>query len=124
MRRFLSVMVLVSLILGNTEFHQLLKLPFLIAHFTDHKSENSALSFLSFLSEHYTADRQHHGHEHKKLPFKSHECSHLTQVMIVESHQASVVFKPEFSATQPISLYEDMQPQEVHVSIWQPPQIL
>jgi len=43
-------------LLGATELSQLLKIPLLIEHYTEHKLDNGNLSLLSFMYMHYVGD--------------------------------------------------------------------
>lgn len=53
---------------------QLLKLPLLVEHFTEHKRQNSHLSVWQFLCMHYANDNEQYADHDKdmKLPFKTH----------------------------------------------------
>jgi hypothetical protein len=60
-------------LLGATELSQLLKIPLLIEHYTEHKLDNGNLSLLSFMYMHYVGDDGDTTDEQKdqNLPFKS-----------------------------------------------------
>jgi hypothetical protein len=60
-------------LLGATELSQLLKIPLLIEHYTEHKLDNGNLSILSFMYMHYVGDDGDTTDEQKdqNLPFKS-----------------------------------------------------
>jgi hypothetical protein len=60
-------------LLGATELSQLLKIPLLIEHYTEHKLDNGNLSLLSFMYMHYVVDDGATTDEQKdqNLPFKS-----------------------------------------------------
>ena len=60
-------------LLGATELSQLLKIPLLIEHYTEHKLDNGNLSLLSFMYMHYVGDDGDSTDEQKdqNLPFKS-----------------------------------------------------
>ena len=73
--KHLAAIALLSLYLfGTTEACQLLKLPFLISHYVEHKEHNnSSISFIEYLALHYDG-QSHSGDEHQndnKLPFKT-----------------------------------------------------
>ena len=103
---------------------ELLKLPFLIQHFLEHHADDAGKSFLTFLHEHYSIekndDAQHK--EHEKLPFKSHHpLAAQSQVFCLSS--LNFECKPD----SPIIIKEQNIHQEhFHYSsalsrIWQPP---
>jgi len=64
--------------LSTTELYQMLKIPILIEHFFEHKSQNSALSFRDFMTIHYNGNHlENHPHnddyeQDQKLPFMAH----------------------------------------------------
>ena len=60
-------------LLGATELSQLLKIPLLIEHYTEHKLDNGNLSLLSFMYMHYVGDDGDTTDEQKdqNFPFKS-----------------------------------------------------
>lgn len=52
-----------------TEVHELLRLPVLLAHFEEHKSQVNDMSFVDFLLMHYKTDVAHDDQDNQ-LPFK------------------------------------------------------
>jgi hypothetical protein len=71
---------------ATTAFGELLKLPVLIHHFSDHiqDEKNTDFSFFDFLAEHYTGDINHSDkhHDHSNLPFKTLN-THIAQVLTI-----------------------------------------
>ena len=61
--------------LGSTQLGQLLKLPGLIQHYTEHKKTNPSMNFLGFLHIHYAHafEMDEDFEEDMKLPFKTIE---------------------------------------------------
>jgi hypothetical protein len=108
--------------------HQLLKLPVLIEHFVEHKELNPSISFLDFLSMHYTATENHDGDSNStdtELPFKSHDNC------VAMSVSASTPASFESFTFNPLSVFQNNIPihTEAHFAssflsnIWQPPQL-
>ena len=54
MKQFYAISFLFIFLSANTAFGELLKLPLLIQHYTEHKQDETAISFIHFLAEHYT----------------------------------------------------------------------
>ena len=52
-----------------TEVHELLRLPVLLEHFEEHKSQVNDMSFVDFLLMHYKTDVAHDDQDNQ-LPFK------------------------------------------------------
>jgi len=78
MKKTIAISFLFFFPCANTELHQLLKLPALLHHFTDHKESDHAISFLDFVKKHYGEEdspAHNHKNDHEKLPFKSGDCS-------------------------------------------------
>lgn len=112
------------MLLNSWEFDQLVKIPALFRHYTQHLNQDGNISFFGFLKMHYQSGRENNNEgEHKNLPFKSHECQNLTQILVLE------VYEPELSALIPFifdvssSVNEDFYDLENVASIWQPPQL-
>lgn len=92
MKRVLTSILALVLITGATEMHQLLKIPFLLQHFRDHRNEDSSLSFYDFLKIHYT--KTHHpddndDQEDSELPFKSTGNIFHLDIPVVAKKEAS-----------------------------------
>lgn len=124
LKKFAAISFLVIFLCANTGMGELLKLPFLIQHFLEHNADDAGKSFITFLHEHYSIekndDAQHK--EHEKLPFKSHHPEAAqSQVFCLSS------FSFECKANNPLVIKEQNILQEhFHFSsalskIWQPP---
>lgn len=104
------------------EAHQLVKLPAFIHHFQEHKLNNQSITIWEFLDLHYAnPGKDLPDSDHGKLPFKSHDCHHVSMAMeLIYSHSMSsntMVFKYKASAL--VSHYRFDQGK----AIWQPPQM-
>jgi len=74
MKTLAATFLLTVYLLASTEAGQLLKLPAIYQHFTEHRKAEPATDFFSFLAMHYGNDHAHHGKhpsKHQQLPFKS-----------------------------------------------------
>lgn len=69
MSRILAISFLVLYINSNTEFHEMLRLPILLEHYSQHKQKVSDISFWDFLVMHYQSDVSHDSDDNQ-LPFK------------------------------------------------------
>lgn len=106
---------------------QIFKIPVLVQHYLEHKSEDAALTLISFLTEHYSnpdagIPGSYDDKQNKKLPFITPIS--LLGVIYVPSGQHNLSAKPYFpSGTEFIPhdsevLYSDLLHPE---SIWKPP---
>ncbi|HEY1056146.1 MAG TPA: hypothetical protein VGE24_13460 [Emticicia sp.] len=77
MKKAISILLLTTFLLSTTEFYQLLKLPFFIEHFAEHKQLNKGTTLWTFLKIHYSNDNIRYSDYDKdmRLPFKSHDGS-------------------------------------------------
>ena len=124
-KRPLVYVVLISLLLAQTELHEFLKLPALFAHYFEHLSEQPQLSFTEFLHEHYSGHNhcdKNQGHA-DGLPFK--DCSSCSSTIAC----APVPSRPELSfeifpapRTQHFTHVKQFVSQSF-AEIWQPPKI-
>jgi hypothetical protein len=124
-----KLIVVISLVflclLSSTELHQLVKLPLLLEHFTEHKSLNNKLSFIQFLTIHYSGDTKKDADDEKdmKLPFKSQDdCINASTFNFSISNFIIEISKPVFVSTQLYKLFKNkFLTTSFLSSIWQPP---
>jgi hypothetical protein len=122
MLRLTSIGLIFFYLVSFTEFREVLRLPILVQHFVEHKSLVADMSFLEFLSMHYSTD-QAHDDQDMRLPFK--DCSHsfagqtvvlpLQKMMLAETAQKSTLVHHSF--------YLRHEPKLLTVDIFQPPKI-
>lgn len=115
---FLSVYII-----SATELHQLVKLPFLVHHYFEHKEKDS-ISLQEFLHLHYSTHHQNENdYNDKRLPFKSHENSvniNLSPLFFSIPSGFSLSFSLIKIKLYP--LYSDNFSSSAFISsIWQPP---
>lgn len=75
---FLTLLFLMSALLPVQLREELGKLPSLLEHYREHRSETPQISFLQFLELHYGEQAAAHNgaHDHSDLPMKN-GCNHL-----------------------------------------------
>ena len=73
MLRLTSIGLIFFYLVSFTEFREVLRFPILVQHFVEHKSQVADMSFLEFLTMHYSTD-QAHDDQDMRLPFK--DCRH------------------------------------------------
>ena len=124
LKKLISIGLLLLLMGSNTEFHQLMKLPVLIKHYMDHRNSDQSLSFADFILAHYGDQLDTQDKTHEELPFKSHECQHMSPLVLVCEFHA---YKAPILHAEPKALagyQEDFYTSGSFGSIWQPPQLL
>lgn len=106
-------------------FDELVKFPFMVNHYFEHKQSNSDISFLAFLNNHYILHKKAESEQDKKsdaqLPYKSNQAFHAHVVLValanetieVVSESMDFIFTP-YTVTKALTRPFD---------IWQPPKI-
>ena len=121
----MSIILLSIYLISLTELSQLVKLPLLIEHFSEHKQKDGHMSFWKFLQIHYSQNKLNDADYEKdmKLPFKSYDG--CINSIVSESVTTSYYFissKPVFSHSNSYSSYTEQFLTSAYLtSIWQPP---
>ena len=73
MKKFILIILSVSFLNSSTELHEFFRLPFLVKHYSKHRSEDHSLSFIDFLKIHYSNNHpdDDDDDDDTELPFKS-----------------------------------------------------
>jgi hypothetical protein len=95
---------MLPLLLFNTYFKEVFKLPMLVSHFIEHSKLDSHISVIQFLSMHYWGEDIDDDDDEKdmKLPFKKVDSHFAYQIPIPPAK--AIVVKQEFST------FEVLQP--------------
>lgn len=125
LKKFLSIFLLSIYLISITELSQLVKLPLLMEHFTEHKQKDVDMSLWKFLQIHYSQNKLNDADDEKdmKLPFKSHHgCISSIVSESVPFNYYYFTSKPVFSHSNSYSSYtEQFLTSACLTSIWQPP---
>lgn len=104
---------------------ELLKLPQLVEHFYDHKSENKSTNLASFLVMHYYQENgtDKDANEDSQLPFKSIGIASTVSFISVAPPQFTVtLIQPPVEGTATFGRYKALfLPSQYLAAIWQPP---
>ena len=125
LKKTISIFFFTVYLLAITEAHQLLKLPIVFAHFTEHKNEDKSISFLEFLDIHYMQGiKKDKDYERDmELPFKTaSNC-----ISVISSDYIPLI--KAFSFAEPVKIsekkiYANTNPYILSAylsNIWQPP---
>lgn len=126
MKKATLIFILFGYLFSFTEFRELLKLPSLIEHFTEHQSQDEHISFTEFLCMHYlhTQDNDGDDAEDRSLPFKSHSNCISVYSLNFYPQSHNIVIKPIETGTSSLnSNTEDFIFNSFQANIWQPPKI-
>jgi len=86
MSRILSISFLILYINSNTEFHEMLRLPILLEHYSHHKQKVANISFWDFLVMHYNSNVSHDSDDNQ-LPFKDPGHSFTASTIALPIHK-------------------------------------
>ena len=124
MKKIISISILTAYLCVSTEFIQLLKIPLLVEHFIEHKTENKDITFKDFFIIHYL-EKQHVDGDYEKdmrLPFKTINTSVTSIVHSIPSLLSSLSRNHDNREGIEFNPYEDLFIDNVFISsIWQPP---
>jgi len=123
LKKIVSICLLSVLLISNTEFHQLMKLPILVQHFMHHKSLDNSLSFTDFIFIHYSDGMDLADQTHEELPFKSHGCQHMLQLVLVCDFPSFTPLKSIPGTITTAAYQEVFYTSSSLGAIWQPPQL-
>lgn len=124
MKKWFSILMLSLYLFSTTELYQFLKVPILIEHFIEHKSQNNTISFFQFIKMHYQNPVKDADYDKdQKLPFIVHS-EHMVVVFTItprlhldlESHHLHLFSKDKIVAYDDLFLDVDY-----FNAIWQPP---
>jgi hypothetical protein len=128
-KKTIAILLLFTFLCANTEIGQLLKLPNLIVHFTehhDHKGEQS-ISFIDFVKSHYNNNHKHSDtdkhDEHQNLPFKKIN-TNVNTVIAFENHP-TISFRKPFSIAinNTVTFHREFYTSDGFACIWLPPKL-
>lgn len=127
MRRFIAGALLLVYLFSTTEFHEFLKLPTLVEHFTEHKSKDNSISVWQFLCLHYANNKADNKDSDRdmKLPFKTIDggnCNSFISILPEEKFALCMLPIATEIKSNPI-FYKAFYNTSFWNAIWQPPQL-
>lgn len=129
MKRTFAILFLVIYMSSTTEFYQLWKLPVLVEHFFEHKTQDSSITLMDFLVIHYGGNHLE-GHpqnddfeQDQRLPFMNFSNT-LSFCFVFPPLNAYEIKGKLFPDKQlKINAFDDAFLENKYLSsIWQPPQ--
>ena len=125
MKRIIALTFLSLYLISTTELHQLLKLPALANHFSEHQQKDKSITLWKFLCIHYTNGNVRDADYDKdsKLPFKTLDtCNSSNHITLLPEQKFcfNAILLP--SEEKVISKYYPSFSNSTFLkSIWQPP---
>ena len=124
MKKSISIAFLLIYLFSATELSQLVKLPTLVEHFSEHKQQNETMSFWDFLCIHYAGkfSKDNDYEKDMKLPFKSHDTSQ-TFIFVANPPVTPYISSLSINFKEKTFCHYDEQflPTFYLSGIWQPP---
>ena len=129
MKKTITILFIFIFLFGNIVIEQLLKLPILAHHFTEHhhnKEDKHGISFLEFIKIHYNDNQNHSNQEkdnHQSLPFKTIIQS-VNTVLAFENIAEFLFRKPNtISVNSTVPFPPEFYNSDVFACIWLPPKL-
>ena len=122
MNRLLAISFLFLYINSNTEFHEMLRMPILFEHFSEHKQKVSDISFWDFLVMHYKSDVSHDADDNQ-LPFKDPGHSFTAPTLAVTTNKMVLQETVLLTKTNHTFTYSETFIASHLSDIFQPPRI-
>lgn len=123
MKRLLAISLLALYINSNTELHELMRLPLLVEHFTEHKKMVGDISFWEFLAMHYNTNVAHDADDNQ-LPFKDPAHSFTSPTLAIPIHKIILSDAQVISEVSHVSSYKATFIASHLSDIFQPPRIV
>ena len=122
MKRFAAIGLLFFYLISFTEFSEVLRLPLLVEHYTEHKSKVDDLSVWEFLVMHYETDVAHDDKD-MSLPFKGCDHSCFAQTLVLPVQKIALTENSETISLTYTSFYLLHEPELLAGDIFQPPKL-
>ena len=122
MNKIIAFFLISVFLCANTSIGQLLKIPNLIEHYTDHKNEvaENTVSFIDFIKTHYSNNNNQE--EHQDLPFKTFE--NTSNILFACTFlNFKLILKKVFFEVNKSYYYKNSFKSNLFTSIWLPPKI-
>ncbi|MBI5857188.1 MAG: hypothetical protein HZB42_06025 [Sphingobacteriales bacterium] len=124
MKKTIPAIFCILFISISTELHELMRLPVLIEHYFQHRSDDPCLSFFEYLKIHYSDNHpdDNDDNDDTQLPFKSQDGIVHIDTAIPVSRQ--IIPKTDFGVSNVfIPHYAEKIPDNKSFPIFQPPEI-
>ncbi|MBS1977188.1 MAG: hypothetical protein JST46_07435 [Bacteroidetes bacterium] len=124
MKRKLAIALTCVYLLTATELNQIWKLPIFISHFLEHRTENSGITLVEFITLHYFSGdpRDSDFARDEQLPFRDNSHSLIGSIFTIVPASAGVSYSTVFLYNISfIPKTQDGKPSHSLTEIWQPP---
>ncbi len=119
-KRIFAVALLLLYVNSYTEFHETLRLPILLEHYSEHRQLVNDMSFWEFLVMHYKTDVAHDDHDNS-LPFKHNCLSFATSPVTLPALRILLIGSTPLTIVSHCSSYSEAPVGSHLTEIFQPP---
>jgi hypothetical protein len=121
----MAIVLLMGHFCSTPLLREFCKLPNLLCHFVQHKSQNQNLGFLDFVKAHYASnDLPEDAHDHLPFKCKHQHASSFFQLTLPQNQEFKLDKTQDFLVQKRIKFaYWPLCAQKPNFSIWQPPQL-
>jgi hypothetical protein len=93
MKRLLTFLLLGIHLITFMEFHQFLRIPFMLQHYSVHRAKDPSMTLTGFLKQHYLTafDMDDDYDQDRELPFRQTDCCVMTATTSCECPSTSIV---------------------------------
>lgn len=116
---FFSIYLLVIAVTPNYDVEELGKIPYLVQHYSNHKSNEANTSLLEFIFNHINVSN-HNETDHQDLPFQNHQLPNLYPVILTNCFSI-IKTNPILITTKVLFVYNIGKSTTPANSVWQPP---
>lgn len=126
MKRILALLLALTISGDAVHFNELLKFPFLIQHYCEHRGAHPGDSVADFVYKHYVVNQHpesaRDSRSDAKLPFKSSPVNHAGFSLFVYTKSSNV--SPVNNASVTFPPFHEVSICAVFMDIWQPPKLV
>lgn len=125
MRQITAIAFLVLHLIGNTELHQLMRLPVFFQHYSQHQQIDPDINLIDFIVLHYFKSPSTHSvtHEDQQLPFKNYDCEARTVTFDLPYQTFCESVQEVFNTDIQLPYQSPFILLSFCSTIWQPPRI-
>jgi len=127
-KKWISISLLSVYLISTTELYQLLKIPFFVEHYIEHRGLNHNLTVWEFMTLHYFGDdlRDDDDAKDMQLPFKSNDGYITLNILAFIAEPVTTILHLPADAVAigltTCTIYEKVFiPSSYSSNIWQPP---
>lgn len=124
MKKVIAFLLITIFLCANTSIGQLFKVPNLLEHYKEHKTDivSSSISFIDFLKLHYSKNSENNNEDHQNLPFKTFD--NVTHVFFtISSVNFQIQLVKSLISGKKKFFYHKSFKSNLITSIWLPPKI-